>query len=185
MRLVWVNYSPSAHGVGAWTSKKAFRTQNLQHSSSNSWKLPISLPFSFPGFLLYGVWSIKTIQHLLFLRFISSGSSATLLFHVCRVIPDLSKQTSSRCRDLASYIGMYLAGPVHKSETPHILKMLPLSLHHNDKRTCEFTMTALLPILSQSFSFSLVSFDTLWPCRFLFSILRLSFNTIYYLFLVP
>lgn len=114
-----------------------------------------SLPFGFPGFLLYGVWSNKTIQHLLFF----------FAFYFLKVLrdppfpPDLLKQTPSRCRAHASHIGMYLAGPVHKSKTPHILKMTPLSfLHHNDKRTCEFTITALLPILSQSFPFSLVCF---------------------------
>lgn len=184
MRLAWVNYSPSAHGVGAWTSK------NLSNSYSTTLVLEsLKTPY-LPSIQLSWVSAIRRLKHqdhsaFAFLRFISSGSSETPLFHVCRVIPDLSKQTPSRCRDLASHIGMYLAGPVHKSETPHILKMLPLSLHHNDKRTCELTMTALLPILSQCFSFSLVSLDTLWPCWFLFSILRLSFNTIYYLFLVP
>lgn len=50
MRLAWVNYSLSAHGVGAWTSKKPFE-HNIHNTHPRILENPLS-PFhsAFLGF---------------------------------------------------------------------------------------------------------------------------------------
>jgi hypothetical protein len=84
---------------------------------------------------------------------------------------DVSTQTPSR-RDLRSHIGMYLAGPVYKSEMPYIAYSSSVAstqreengrVHHDSTPSYHFTFPFLISLFSAAF---------LWSFRLIFSFLQ-------------